>query len=42
MPNFWEDGEATDESIFGGDVDRQINALTKYVLEIADKKKQKN
>jgi mono/diheme cytochrome c family protein len=42
MPNFWEDGEATDDSIFGGDVDRQINALTKYVLEIANKKKQKN
>ncbi|RLA65282.1 MAG: hypothetical protein DRQ88_03080 [Epsilonproteobacteria bacterium] len=41
MPNFWEDGEATDDDIFGGDVDRQINALTKYVLEIAQKKKQK-
>ena len=41
MPNFWEDGEATDEDIFGGDVDRQINALTKYILELASKKKQK-
>ncbi|MBT3583383.1 MAG: c-type cytochrome, partial [Halobacteriovoraceae bacterium] len=34
MPNFWEDGESTDEVIFGGDKEKQIDALTKYLLEI--------
>lgn len=34
MPAFWEDGESQNEEILGGDPDRQINALTKYILEI--------
>lgn len=34
MPNFWEDGEATDTEIFGGDKEKQINALVKYLQEI--------
>ncbi|MDA9189456.1 c-type cytochrome [bacterium] len=33
MPNFFEDGEAQDDTILNGDVEKQINALTKYVLE---------
>ncbi|MCY4523282.1 MAG: c-type cytochrome [Halobacteriovoraceae bacterium] len=34
MPNFWEDGEATEPNILGGDPDRQIKALTKYIMEL--------
>jgi cytochrome c2 len=34
MPAFWEDGESQNEEILGGDPDKQINALTKYILEI--------
>lgn len=34
MPNFWEDGVSQNEEILDGDPDRQINALTKYILEI--------
>jgi mono/diheme cytochrome c family protein len=34
MPSFWEDGESTDTEVFGGDAERQISALTKYVLEL--------
>ena len=34
MPNFWEDGESQNEDILGGDPEKQINALTKYILEI--------
>ncbi len=34
MPNFWEDGEATEPSILDGDPKKQINALTKYLIEI--------
>lgn len=35
MPNFWEGGEAQDGSILGGDPQKQIEALTKYVLELS-------
>ena len=38
MPNFWEDGESQDEEIFGGDKDKQINALTKYLYELGTEK----
>lgn len=34
MPSFWEGGESMDPTILDGDVDKQINALTKYLLEI--------
>ncbi len=34
MPSFWEDGESTDSEILGGDAEKQINALTKYLIEI--------
>lgn len=34
MPNFWEDGEAQNQDILGGDSDKQIEALTKYLMEI--------
>lgn len=34
MPNFWFDGEALDPSILDGNADKQIEALTKYILEI--------
>ena len=33
MPSFWEDGEAQDPSVFGGDVKKQIRALRKYIQE---------
>ena len=29
-----KDGESQNEEILGGDPDKQINALTKYILEI--------
>lgn len=38
MPNFWEDGESMDEEIFGGDPEKQQNALVKYILEIGEDK----
>ena len=34
MPNFWEDGEASEPHILGGNPDRQIKALTKYIMEL--------
>ena len=34
MPNFWEDGEASEPSILGGSPDRQVKALTKYIMEL--------
>lgn len=34
MPNFWEGGVSTDTEIFGGDKEKQINALTKYLYEL--------
>ena len=33
MPNFFEDGEAQDDEILDGDVDAQVNALTKLILD---------
>lgn len=36
MSNFFEDGEASEPDFFGGDVDKQVNALTKYLLEIGE------
>jgi cytochrome c2 len=38
MPNFWEDGVAQNQEILGGDPEKQINALTKYILEIGQNK----
>ncbi|MCP4913949.1 MAG: c-type cytochrome [Oligoflexia bacterium] len=38
MPNFWEDGESTDTEVFGGDADKQIKALTKYLYELGTMK----
>lgn len=38
MPNFWEDGVAQDEEILGGDPKKQIEALTKYLIEIGHDK----
>ena len=37
MPNFWEDGQAQEESILGGDPQKQIEALTKYIYELGSK-----
>lgn len=34
MPNFWEGGEPLEPSYFGGDTQKQIDALTKYLIEI--------
>ena len=34
MPNFWEDGEAQNQDILDGDVEKQVNALVKYIYEI--------
>ena len=33
MPKFFEDGEAQDDEIFDGDVEKQVNALTKLILD---------
>ncbi len=33
MPSFWEGGESMDSTILGGDPVKQIDALTKYILE---------
>ncbi len=38
MPNFWMDGESTSPDILGGDVDRQIDALTKLIYEFGTEK----
>jgi mono/diheme cytochrome c family protein len=38
MPSFWEDGESQAPDILGGDVDKQIDALTKYMYEIGTDK----
>lgn len=39
MPNFWgDDGKSpSEEGFFGGDAEKQINALTKYVIELGQK-----
>lgn len=34
MPSFWEGGESPEPEILGGDTDKQIKAITKYLLEI--------
>ena len=39
MPNFWEDGEAQEPDILGGDQQKQIQALVKYLHEIGHDKK---
>ena len=39
MTNFWEDGESMAPDILGGDRERQVKALTKYVLELGMSKK---
>ena len=31
---FWEDGEVLMEDVLDGDVDRQIQAMTKYLIEM--------
>jgi mono/diheme cytochrome c family protein len=38
MPSFWEDGESQAPDILGGDVDKQIDALTKYMYELGTEK----
>lgn len=38
MPSFWEGGESTDTEVFGGDAEKQINALTKYIIELGKNK----
>ena len=38
MPSFWEDGESMAPGILGGDPDKQIEALTKYILEVSKDK----
>jgi mono/diheme cytochrome c family protein len=37
MPNFWDGGVALDQDVFGGDTDKQIQALTKFILELGEK-----
>ncbi|WP_412470528.1 MULTISPECIES: c-type cytochrome [unclassified Halobacteriovorax] len=34
MPSFWPEGEAADPELLDGDAKRQIEAVTKYVLEL--------
>lgn len=34
MPAFWEDGESQEPDILGGDSEKQMNALVKYVYEM--------
>jgi hypothetical protein len=36
MSNFFEDGEASEADYFGGSVEKQVEALTKYVLDIGE------
>ncbi len=38
MPSFWEDGEAQEANILGGDPVKQVNALTKYLYELGTEK----
>ncbi|CBW25142.1 putative cytochrome-related protein [Halobacteriovorax marinus SJ] len=38
MPSFWEDGESMDTEVFGGDADKQMDALVKYLQEIGEDK----
>ena len=38
MPSFWMDGEAADPDILGGDAEKQLEALTKYMYEIGTEK----
>ncbi len=38
MPSFFtEDGKGLEEGYFGGDAEKQINALTKYIIELGNK-----
>lgn len=37
MPSFWEDGESTDTDVFGGDANKQMDALVKYIIELGQK-----
>ncbi len=38
MPTFFtEDGKGIEEGYFGGDAEKQINALTKYIIELGKK-----
>ncbi len=34
MPSFWADGVATEDKVLDGNVEKQVNALTKLVLEM--------
>ena len=34
MPSFWEGGESLEDTIFGGDPEKQMNALVKYLQSI--------
>lgn len=34
MPAFWEGGQSPEPTILGGDSEKQIKALTKYILEL--------
>src|SRR5690606_31971804 len=36
MPSFWEGGESMETEILGGDTEKQIQALVKYILEIGE------
>ncbi len=36
MPSFWEGGESLEEGILGGDANKQVKALVKYILEIGE------
>tara|TARA_R110000868_G_scaffold99206_5_gene273166 strand:+ start:2386 stop:5208 length:2823 start_codon:yes stop_codon:yes gene_type:complete len=36
MPSFWEGGESLEADILGGDADKQVKALVKYILEIGE------
>ena len=38
MPAFWEDGESQAPDILGGDADKQMDALVKYLYEIGEDK----
>ena len=38
MPTFFtEEGKGIEEGYFGGDAEKQINALTKYIIELGKK-----
>jgi len=39
MPAFWDGGAPADPDILGGDAEKQINAVAKYVLELGQKGK---